>query len=386
MQYHLNASHNSSNFDTKFCAQCLEDIPNLRKVTGFCKQCKEYVCSSWCIKQHSKNRLTKKHEYLQHGDLKVFLKRSCELYQPLGGGDDISDESDDDILKAPPRLSAMLKTEYKIRGDSDREICSIHATAVLENGRIVLSDLKNNNLKLFDVHKRVCLATYKFEKGTRDICASNKMKTDFYAVEGAILGFHHFKTGDGIELLETISTDRECFGITCWANGIAVVVSADFPSRGKYELRLFNYSGRLMRKITTAKTVGLEFNLPWYLCANSSGDQIFVSDYGNNSVTALDINGSVLFVYKNEELLRPVSMTTNENGDLFIVGQRSHNIHHLSRDLEKKGVIYSEEAFDFPGGLAHDTCSDVYYVQCTGWSDKLQEFVFTYQMNDNGET
>lgn len=353
----------------RFCAQCLDDIQDFSKVIAFCKQCNEYICSHSCLKQHAKYRLTKSHCYLFDEELKHYnIEKKGVIIDADNSESDLNISSSEGKLK-----QAELRTEYNVRAATDKEICSIHASAVLKNGCIALADLKNNNLKLFSPEKRQCILVLKLEKGPRDISVSNVNGSDLYAIERSVKGIHVVTTDD-FSISKTIPTEGECFGVACWKYGIAVTTMSHKTYFGKYELHLLDYHGRVKRKFTTEKVRNLEFNLPWYLSANLEGQALLVSDFGAHTITCVDVDGGVLFVYKDNGLVRPVSMATDNNNDILVVGQRSHNIHHLSHKGEKKGEIYSENSMEFPGGISFDKENDKFNVQCIGWSDTIQVF------------
>jgi hypothetical protein len=352
--------------EIRFCAQCLDDIETLSNVNAFCKQCNEYICSDLCLRQHAKSRLTKGHEYMLDDDLKVYLARKGMII-----GKDVSAEKEES--KALKYMQAVLRTEYNIRSNSDKEICSIHASVVLKNGCIVLADLKNNNLKLFDPIDRTCISVLLLEKGPRDICASNKNDTDLYAIESGIKGIHLVNTSD-FSISKTLPAQGECFGVVCWKQGIAVTTISHKSYCGQYELHLLDYHGRTIRKFIAGKLKNLEFNLPWYLNSYMDGQQILISDFGSNAVTSVDVSGSVNFVYKDPGLIRPVSMATDAESNIFVVSQRSHCIYHLSSRGEKRGEIYADTSMEYPGGISFDLQNGRFYVQCIGWSDVIQVF------------
>ncbi|XP_053405073.1 uncharacterized protein LOC128558867 [Mercenaria mercenaria] len=352
--------------ETRFCTQCLDDIERLSKATAFCKQCNEYICSDLCLRQHAKNRLSKNHCFLLDDELKDYLEKKGIVI-------DTGNAEERDCAPAAKHKQAVLRTEFNIRAASDKEICSIHASAVLGNGFIVLADLKNSNLKLFDPDKRTCTAVLKLEKGPRDICASNVNDTDLYVNEAGVKGIHLINTID-FSISKTLPTEGECYGVACWKRGIAVTSTSYKTYYGQYELQLLDYHGRVNRKFIVGKVKNLEFNLPWYLSSNVDGQQILISDFGNHRVTCIDVDGSVIFVYKDSDLIRPVSLSTDNENDIFVVSQRSHCIHHLSCKGEKRGVVYAENSMEYPGGISFDLQNDRFCVQCIGWSDIIQLF------------
>ncbi|KAH3843467.1 hypothetical protein DPMN_116985 [Dreissena polymorpha] len=361
----------------KLCAQCLDEIPNIRTATGFCRQCKEFICSDPCLRQHAKFRLTKTHRFVLDDGLKAFLKNFQNVGEAsLQNKESESADESRESKRVPTILQAVLRTEYNFRADIDREICSVHASAVIASGHIVLVDLKNSNIKLFNPEIRKCMSVLKFEGGPRDLCVSNKNPNEVYVAKKGVRGIHHVTSTRGVlAIKETIGTEGECSGIACIKDGLAVTTTVNKTYYGQQELRLLEYRGRVKRRFSADKYKQIAYNMPWYLCSNMDGQRVLMSDFGNHTITCVDIDGDVIFVFKDPALLRPASLASDANFDIFAVSQRGHCVHHISQDGAKKGVIYSEKMMEFPGGIAFDyTVTSRFYLQCTGWSDTIQVF------------
>lgn len=359
--------------ECRFCAQCLDDIESLLNVTAYCKQCREYICSDMCLRQHAKFRLSKSHTFILDDELKEFLRKLGispreDKYERL-----IHTNAAQKEKELLDHKQAVLRIEFNIRTEADKEICSINAAAVLGNMNLALADLKNSKIKVFSTDSRKCIGSLELERGPKNICVSSINENEMFVLENGVKGIH-VVSSENLSIIKTIPTEGVNFGIACWKRGIAVTTTVFQTYYGHYELRLLDFHGRVQRKIVPGKMKNLEFNLPWYICSNNKGQHILVSDYGIHRVTCLDVDGDVLFVYTDKELLRPVSMATDESGDIFVVGQRSHNIHHLNQLGNKCGTIYSTNAMEFPGGIAFDKRNDRFYVQCIGWSDLVQVF------------
>lgn len=351
----------------RFCGQCLDDIVELHKVSAYCKQCMEFMCSASCLKRHANFKLTKNHSFLLGEELKqVFIRLGMAPVEHLTA--ELTDDPE-----GTKYMLANLRTEFNVRSKEDREICSIHASIVLKNGRIVVADLKNQNLKLFDTAQRKCVALLHVEKGPRDICLSSAVGNEMYLIENGLKCIHVVSTDD-LTLIRDVPTSGESFGICCWKDGIAVSTKLYKHYMGQYAIQLLDYKGRVVKNFIASKYKGLDFNLPWYLYSDTKGQRVIFSDFGNHSVTCIDVDDGVLFVYKDDELIRPVSVAMDADDDIFVVGQRSHNIHHVSKEGDKKGIVYSDKSLEFPGGISYDAENKRFYIQCVGWSDTIQVF------------
>ena len=105
------------------------------------------------------------------------------------------------------------------------------------------------------------------------------------------------------------------------------------------------------------------------------GQRIVVSDSGTNQVTCLDVDGGVIFIYKDSELKVPTSLVADGHGSIYVISQYTGTVHQISENGDKLGITLSDkEGLRWPGGIAFDNWNNSLILQANGFEDKMQTF------------
>jgi hypothetical protein len=105
---------------------------------------------------------------------------------------------------------------------------------------------------------------------------------------------------------------------------------------GKGLIHILDHQGHPVRKIKTKK----EDCTPYYITICSSGN-ICYSD--NVSLCCIKPDGEEVFTYNSPDLRGTWDVTTDNYGNVYIVGRRSNNIHRLRPDGTFIDIILKEE-------------------------------------------
>ena len=115
---------------------------------------------------------------------------------------------------------------------------------------------------------------------------------------------------------------------------------------------------------------------PFHLTSAYGGQRIVVSDNGINQVTCLDVDGGVIFIYKDRELKVPTSLVADGHGSIYIISQYTGTVHQISENGDKLGITLSDkDGLRWPGGIAFDNWNNSLILQANGFEDKMQTFV-----------
>ena len=367
-----------------YCGECFDATLDPSTV-GFCVECDDYLCYS-CINIHRGRGKTKKHTIFAGRDMEQILQ--SEGYT--------TDSSDSEPDHTEHLKEAKLIRECIIMAPEDREKCTIHSAIVLADGAVILCDIINNNLKQFDIKFRL-RSVLDLGSGPRDICTSNIKDSDVYLTLNSFHAFFQINTKPKLEIMRSIGVDGECYGISCWKKGVAVTATIKKHAVCNMELLLMDYEGIILRRVQqniynkyemffldyTGRDerkrhheIGkLQFDLPWKLCCDERGQRVLVSDYGNHSITSIHVDGKVEYQLEEANLNGPTSVTMDQEGNLFIVAQRSHSVYQLTKNREKLGQIMTRvDGLEYPGAIIYNPVNKTLILQMSGWSDKIQVY------------
>ena len=365
-----------------YCGECF-DVTLDPSTVGFCVECDDYLCYT-CINIHRGRGKTKKHIIFAGRDMEQILQSSG--YK--------TDSSDSEPEQVEYLKEAKLVRECIIMAPEDKEKCTIHSATVLADGTVILCDIMNNNLKHFDIKFRL-KSVLDLGSGPRDICTSNIEQSEVYVTLNSFHAFFQISTKPKLEIMRSIALDGECYGITCWKKGVAVTATMKKYAVWNLELLLLDYEGIILRRVQqniynkyemyfldyTGKDerkrhreIGkLQFDLPWNLFSDERGQRILVSDYGNHGITSIHVDGKVEYRLEDANLNGPTSLTMEEDGNIFIVAQRSHSVYQLTKNREKLGQILTRvDGLEYPGAIIYNPVNKTLILQISGWSDKIQ--------------
>lgn len=245
----------------------------------------------------------------------------------------------------------------------DRERCCITGCEFLPNGKLLVCDNSNKKVKLFD-KKFKCVSAHGLHSLPWDVAVVNEMTAVVTIPDRKELQFmdvHH-----KICLRHSIILEQNCWGVshsneqlfvTCW-------------SRDKTEVLVMDMKGTLKRRISTVQS--LPFHTPWFL--NASKETLSVSDWGTYVIQCVTTSGVAVSKYRSSSLVGPLGMTRDPDGNLYVCGRDSNNIHQISSDRSEQRIFLTEkDGLSQPLNICHRKTDDKLVV--TSWmSDKISIF------------
>lgn len=283
----------------------------------------------------------------------------------LGTSEAVPKQSSSEFFVKSDKVKRIGKYRIKLPGEAKR--VSVRCTLLLPNGWLVLVDNNNENTKLFDTEFK-CTSVVKPK--IYDICLSNIDETEIYAT-GFAGSIYRIGTQPGLKILKSFEVPGGCWGITsCLVNKIATTVRQG----DVYALLILNAKGEVVHRIEEGDIQDLKFGDPLYLSSIKEGQQIIISDWSKNSVTCLDLEIGVMFVYEDIRLKRPHSLATDGNDNIFVACRVSNNIHQISAATGKKVdiLLTRQDELISPGGLEYDAEHNTIIVQAQEEADDIE--------------
>ena len=100
--------------------------------------------------------------------------------------------------------------------------------------------------------------------------------------------------------------------------------------------------------------------LPKYAYVTTFGDRLFYTHFKNHSVTCCDYHGNTLWTFCDRSvLMSPLSISVDNDGNLYVVGLYSHNLVIISPDGQHhRQLLSSEDGLSAAWALHYDTSTN----------------------------
>ncbi|XP_052799173.1 uncharacterized protein LOC128230772 [Mya arenaria] len=221
-----------------------------------------------------------------------------------------------DDLTSPKLISAP---DILVKSLSDTKNCDIKYMLILPGDRLLLTDSSNGAVKLVDLKVSSLVTEVSVPGWPRGMC---HISGDRIAVS---LGYNiqFLEITGHLSLGKNIKVDGDCHDVG-YHNGNLIV---SFES-GKVEK--INMEGLVMKKVSTKWYSSRPFKKPLYLkiVSDEQTAAIYVSDFGKNTITMMDMNLNILETFKDPALFTPAGFTAVGN-QLIICSLVNFNIMRL---------------------------------------------------------
>lgn len=304
-----------------------------------------------------KNKAPMKFAFKQESKIKEFMSTTEVLGRT-------------EIKKKAPR-SARLLTQFYVKSQSDKyQVCDITGSCVLEDGRIVLADMYNENLKVADSSFHLITQT-KLSTEPWDLCAvSNEQiivslprekKLQYFTISSTI---HPAKKIGNTPYMKS----TEYHGVAYHKDNLFVTCPKEDPPC----VKILDMQGAELHQISATSQDQEEslFRDPLYIAVRNDGKMLYVSDSGNQSIITVDLKkDGTNSVYEMPQANPPGGLTVQIDGDVYICGFKTNNIHVLN-----KNGFFEEEIIGSEGGLCNP--------QSIAYAAKGKQLIVTMQKSD----
>lgn len=240
--------------------------------------------------------------------------------------------------------------------------CALRGVTFIGNGDLVVTDYKNNKIKLFSSTFEF-LADYELPSAPWDVCQTADKADDIFVTVPYKKEVHRFMVTTVNKRPRLIHADvfrtaGFCWGVTCFDGGIAVSVKVSvsekaWPKPPEFQVHVHEYDGTFRRSVVYDTNGAPYFSEPKYL--NVTYDDLFLlaSDYKLNRVLCINNEDELIFSY--EEMKSPNGIAMDEGKNLHIASffgnQRVHKVG--ANGKYKDGLPLDEERPLFPHGICY---------------------------------
>ena len=117
-------------------------------------------------------------------------------------------------------------------------------------------------------------------------------------------------------------------------------------SRGEFLIRIDN-KGNVLKEVKTI------FEIPYHIIV--ANDTIYLTKWKENNIVCLDKDGNQLYAMFNKDLKTPVGITSDSDGNLYVVGFNSNNVFLLSKDCQTcKELIPASDKISKPRAVNYN--------------------------------
>lgn len=214
----------------------------------------------------------------------------------------------------------------------------IKSCATLPNGKLLFVDQGNNRVVLHHM-------TGAFDRDIRlqytpfDIAV---IKPEMYAVTfGKYRALQIFDMNEHT-LCHDIKFNKSCWGVS-YSDGKLYVV---LFQKGIEVLNLFGMHIR---------TIKVDVLIEKGCYCTVDRDRIYYTGNFWGVVNCCDLDGSPIWQFNDDILASPCTISSLNEGDIFVVGYESHNVVSISRDGKKRKVILRQsDGLNYPEAIHYD--------------------------------
>lgn len=349
--------------------QCpIKQTNNNKKLTMGCTSSKDIDIEkrSTILRKSSSEKILKNNEkQINNREVDKTLEDDIDLYS----------EPKFVAPKEPPKPKptyAVHSGSYNAKLGNESE-CWLRGAVFLASGALVVTDYKNNKLKMFDRTFKY-VSDLELPSGVWGVCVSTLNIAEVFATVPYKKEVHKVLADpESLTALDSFRTEGFCWGITCFNGGLAVSVKVPSkPLVPPFQVHLVEFDGTLKRSIAfDADGVSL-FTEPKFLAATHDGAFLLISDYKKDCLYCLNVEDKVIFTYTGMKSPSGVAVDSNNNIHLvsFFGTERIHKLN--TRGEKLNGLPPDEERTLFPHGICYRKKDKLLLV--TTDSDKMEAY------------
>ncbi|KAL4241103.1 hypothetical protein ACF0H5_001881 [Mactra antiquata] len=289
-------------------------------------------------------------------------------------------EEDEDIVSVQmdqnvSKSQIVQTSEVYIRSQHDRKCCSVVGICSLTDGRILIADEANLNVKLFDAN-----GTYRsyIQLGMEpwDVTAIEQFEAAVSCSSEKCI--HVIAIHDTMTIVKTINLDKKCYGLMYLKGELFIAMET--------EVRILSYDGKLLYRISSTtswkKIFPLSLPIPKslfrsarYISVHAVENDIImlVSDGGKRCVTSVMKNGQIVSRLRLAEDSVPTSVSSGENGE-FYVCQAPNRLITISSDEHGNRIKHLLDLDLIQTVHFHKTSKKLWVAR------KAHNFIFVYDI------
>ncbi|KAL3855248.1 hypothetical protein ACJMK2_014464 [Sinanodonta woodiana] len=256
----------------------------------------------------------------------------------------------------------------KIKG-SDNLRPYYTGSTYLQGDSVMLAEFNNKRVVLLNSSYQY-IASFTLADKPWDICAVDQHEVAVCLPFQKTLQFLSVTNGS-IKATKKFQTKYACRGIASAGNG-KIVASGHCNDKGKHYWSLITSTGK--------EEICHQFDCQCrpsttYINVNSSCTSVYLSVFLANSLYCFDMDGKSRYIYSIDSLKGPKGVATDKDGNVYVVGWSSHNIHQLTSDGAPIRIV-SDGISRGPLSICFNKSLDRFLMTNDTASDSINLYVF----------
>ncbi|XP_053384924.1 uncharacterized protein LOC128550268 [Mercenaria mercenaria] len=252
------------------------------------------------------------------------------------------------------------KEDINVRTKSDSSLynCCIIGCAILPSNKLVLGDCNESKLKVVDRQSKTLIEEKHLDNKPSDIAvlSQNLIAVTVTGNEEILI----MKTAGKLTTVRKIPLYADFCGITYRQDHLYAVC------RNPKRILVMDIQGNVENTISLNNDI---FCAPRYIVVSKDSRHIYISDFKNDHIVSITLQGDVSAVYNHENISEPQGMVMLDDGSLLVCCYNS-TIHHISGDLKQGQIVI--DGLSYPQSICYSHHHDEVYIGC--WGDQLKVF------------
>ena len=245
-----------------------------------------------------------------------------------------------------------------IRSSKDDYQPCVGGLAVTDNGTLLVTGWNNNTLKVFSQDSTLVSSVR-----LSDWCKDVTVTEDDIAVVSTHdqkLHFLNISNPPSSSVQRPMQLGYTVWGITTYKDRLVVTVCTTPRS-----VRMIDMNGKVVWSVTKGPDNQQLFDTPVFIVTSkiNTTETVIVSDCDKETLTLLNANNGSLLKIVDMKGKRPLGITVDNNGNIFVACGTTREICVWSNDFIKSRILISRKDMDLgPRCIAYSSSTDTLYI------------------------
>ena len=269
-------------------------------------------------------------------------------------------------------MTVASTSEVNIKMSGEREVPCISGCTFMPNGDVVLCDRYYSNIKLLSdaFTTKDSLQLYSEPWDVSQVSSSSVVITLPFANQ-----LQFIQVMPSLKKLDqSINVGSRCFGVQV-VEDLIYVTCYNYSEKCE-EVIVLDMNGTITHRLGQPDKKPSMLSYPAYITVCPSTRKIFITDEDTDTVSCLMSDGTVVYQYKDDELIGPHGVCVDGGGNVIVCGRRSHNVQVIRADGTKCcTLLSSQDGVEYPSSVAYRQSDNTLILGCVSSNN-----LFVYKM------